>query len=550
MGQIDRRRFVGFMGVALAGTSLSGLLSACSSGSGNAEGTHATSDELKTVTIAMGAGSDPEAGFNPCVAWGGGGHMHEPLIQSTLVSTNANLEFINDLATSYDVSENGMVWTFKIRDDARFTDGEPLTASDVAFTINETKVTPNAEADLSSVSKAVVVDDATVEIHMAKPNNTLLYTLAVLGIVPEHAYGEDYGRNPIGSGRYMLEQWDKGQQVILKANPDYYGDAPKMERICVLFMEEDAALAAAQAGQVDVAFTSAILSDAVPVGYSLFSCASVDSRGISLPVVPSGSGPRLGMDGAEHDAGNDVTANLSLRRAINLAVDRTVMIENVLGGHGVPAYSVGDGMPWSSDDMKVETDIDAAKALLAADGWVAGSDGILAKDGMRAAFDLYYAANDSVRQALAVEFSNQMKAIGIEVMVKGGSWDTDIYPHQFDTPILWGWGSNSPNELYSLFHSSSPSNVACYDDVVIDDLLDAALAAPTFEESFDFYKKVQWDEKTGVGEAPRGMATWVWFANIDHLYFQRDGLKIAEQKVHPHGYGWSLLNNVDQWIWE
>ena len=59
MGQIDRRRFVGFMGVALAGTSLSGLLSACSSGSGNAEGVRAASDELKTVTIAMGAGSDP-----------------------------------------------------------------------------------------------------------------------------------------------------------------------------------------------------------------------------------------------------------------------------------------------------------------------------------------------------------------------------------------------------------------------------------------------------------------------------------------------------------
>ena len=117
------------------------------------------------------------------------------------------------------------------------------------------------------VDEAVVVDDTTVELHLNKPFNALLYTLAVMGIVPEHAYGPDYGANPIGSGRYMLEQWDKGQQVILKANPDYYGEPVKMQRVVVVFMEEDASIAAAQAGQVDVAYTSATYYDIVPAGY-------------------------------------------------------------------------------------------------------------------------------------------------------------------------------------------------------------------------------------------------------------------------------------------
>lgn len=100
------------------------------------------------------------------------------------------------------------------------------------------------------VREAVATDATHVELYLTKPYNMLLYTLAVLGIVPEKAYGDDYGANPIGSGRYMLEQWDKGQQVILKANPDYYGEEPKMKRVVVAFMEEDAALAAARAGRL------------------------------------------------------------------------------------------------------------------------------------------------------------------------------------------------------------------------------------------------------------------------------------------------------------
>jgi peptide/nickel transport system substrate-binding protein len=348
----------------------------------------------------------------------------------------------------------------------------------------------------------------------------------------------------------MLEQWDQGRQAIFVANPDYYGEAPKMERVTVMFMEEDAALAAAQSGDVDIAYTSATLSDSVPEDYELLVCESVDSRGISLPVLPSGSDPRMGMDGAEHEVGNDVTSSLALRQAMNYGVDREGMIKNVLNGYGTVAYSVGDGMPWSSEDMKVDYDVDKAKQILADDGWKAGSDGVLEKDGTRASFQLLYSAGDSVRQALATEFANQMAELGIEVEVKGGDWDTDLYPHQFDTPILWGWGSNAPVEMYELTYSTGWGNVACYDNETVDANLDAALAASSIEDSYDFYKKAQWDEKAQVGIAPKGASTWIWLANIDHLYFQRKGLKVAEQKPHPHGHGWSLANNVDQWTWE
>lgn len=541
---MTRRRFAQLIAAGGASVACAGVLSAC--GGNGADGSPSANDAgvKNQVIVAMNMNSEPAAGFDPFVSWGCGEHVHEPLIQSTLITTDANLEFVNDLATEYYCADDGMTWYFTIRDDAKFTDGEPLSASDVAFTINGIIESEAAEADLSMVEKAVATDDTHVEITMTKPYNALLYTLAVVGIVPEHAHGEDYGANPIGSGRYMLEQWDRGQQVILKANPDYYGEAPKMERVVVVFMEEDAALAAVRAGQVDIAYTSATYSDQTSEGYELFACETVDSRGISLPSIAAG---QTKADGAnEYPAGNDVTCDLTVRRAINYGVDRQAMIDNVLNGYGTPAYSVCDSSPWGSPDMKVETDAEAAKKLLDEAGWALGEDGIRSKDGVRAAFDMYYASDDSVRQALAAEFADQMKELGIEVSIKGASWD-DIYPHEFATPILWGWGSNAPTELYELTYSKGWGNYACYDNAEIDSYLDEALAVPYIEDSYELFQKAQWDGTQGV--APQGAATWVWLANVDHLYFKRTGLEVAEQKPHPHGHGWSLVNNVDRWSW-
>lgn len=504
----------------------------------------AEGDAPSQVILTMTTGSEPAAGFDPLVSWGCGEHVHEPLIQSTLITTDINLEFQNDLATSYECSEDGLTWTFTIRDDVKFTDGEPLTARDVAFTVNGIINSSAAEADLSMVDEAVVVDDTTVELHLNKPFNALLYTLAVMGIVPEHAYGPDYGANPIGSGRYMLEQWDKGQQVILKANPDYYGEPVKMQRVVVVFMEEDASIAAAQAGQVDVAYTSATYYDIVPAGYELLACASVDSRGVSLPCVPAGG--TKSNDGVDYAQGNDVTCDVTVRRALNYATDRNRLISNVLNGYGTPAFSVGDGLPWSSEDMKCETDAELARQILEEAGWVDSGDGIRAKDGVRCAFDLYYTAGDSARQGIAMEWANQMREIGVEVNPKGGSWD-ELYLHQYECPVEWGWGSNAPIEMYELNYSSGWGNFSSYENATVDAHLDEALAQTHIEDSYDLWKKAQWDGEQGV--APQGAATWVWFTNIDHLYYVRDGLQVAEQKPHPHGHGWSLANNVDQWSW-
>ena len=505
------------------------LIAGCASG-GTASTTPAAEHPADEVVVVMGPTSEPEAGFDPAFGWGAGEHVHEPLIQSTLTVTNADLTIGYDLATDMSVSDDGLTWTVTIRDDVSFTDGEPLTAEDVAFTYNTVKATSSVN-DFTMLDSAEAADDTTVVFHMTTPYSIWPYTMAIVGIVPEHAYDSaTYGSNPIGSGRYTLVQWDRGEQIILEANPDYYGEAPKIKKVTILFMEEDAAFLAVQAGQADLAYTSAVYADQSPAGYSLLSCESVDNRGINLPTE-----------------GSPVTADLAVRRAINIGVDREEMIRNVLNGYGTPAYSVCDKLPWYNPASQVAYDPEEAVRLLEEAGWVLGDDGVRVKDGVRAELNILYSTGDSVRQALAADLSNQLAELGIACTTEGVGWDT-AYDRALTTPLVWGWGAHTPMELYNIYHTMPDTGTALYSpyaNPTVDSYMDQALRCAGLEDSYELWQKAQWDGTTGVTQD--GDIPWVWLVNVNHLYWVRDGLQVAEQKIHPHGHGWSIVNNVDQW---
>ena len=507
-----------------------GLLSGCQSAGETPPSAQPRADD--EVVIAMGPTSEPAAGFDPAYGWGAGEHVHEPLIQSTLTVTNPDLTIGGDLATSWEASEDGLTWTVTIRDDVSFTDGEALTASDVAFTYNTVKAASSVN-DFTMLDFAEAIDNTTVVFHMVTPYSIWPYTMAIVGILPEHAYDPaTYGSHPIGSGRYTLVQWDRGQQVILEANPNYYGEAPKMRRVTILFMEEDAAFLAVQAGQVDLAYTSATYSDQSPAGYSLLSCESVDNRGINLPTE-----------------GNPVTSDLAVRRAINIGVERQEMIDHILNGHGTPAYSVCDKLPWYEPASQVDYDPEGAAALLDEAGWVLGEDGVRVKDGVRAELNILYATGDSVRQALAADLAGQLAELGFACTIEGVGWDT-AYDRALTEPLVWGWGAHTPMELYNLYHTMPGTGTALYSpyaNPTVDAYMDQALASSDLEESYALWRKAQWDGTTGVTQD--GDIPWVWLVNVNHLYWVRDGLQVAEQKIHPHGHGWSIVNNVDQWTW-
>ena len=505
------------------------------------------SPDKAAVTVVMPPTSEPEAGFDPAFGWGAGEHVHEPLLQSTLTVTNPDLTIGYDLATDMRVSEDSLAWTVTIREGVKFTDGTDLTAADVAFTYNAARDASSVN-DFTMLDRAEAVDDTTVVFHMTRPFSIWPYTMATLGIVPEDSYDPAaYGSSPVGSGRYRLRQWDRGQQAILEANPDYYGEKPQIERVTILFMEEDAAFLAVQAGQADLAYTSAPYADQTVNGFSLLSVKTVDNRGINLPVT-----------------GNDFLSDAEVRRAIDAGIDREEMVDHVLNGYGSPAYSVCDGLPWFTWEARLPYDPVEASDWLDSAGWHLEKEyqekipagqlypldcGWRYKDGVRAEMELLYPVGDTVRQALAMDAANQLGRLGIYCTVRGVGWDT-AYDEALTTPLVWGWGAHTPMELYNIYHTDRETGSARYSpyaNPTVDAYMDEALACTDLEEAYRLWQTAQYDGFTGVTRS--GDCPWVWLVNVDHLYWVRDGLQVAQQKIHPHGHGWSVVNNVDQWEW-
>lgn len=494
-------------------------------------------------SVVIAIGSEPET-LDPTKGWG---HGNSPIVQSTLVKYTSELNFENDLAVDYKLSDDGLTWTFTIRDDAYFTDGEKVTADDVAFTL-ETAKASNGSFDLTYMESAVAQDETTVVITLSRPTSIFLNTLASVGIVPEHAYNDDYGMNPIGSGPYKFVEWRPQEQIMFTANENYYGEAPDIKNVTVVFMSEDAALAAVKAGQVDVAYSVATLATTQVNGYHVEAIQSADNRGFTLPVLPDEG--RTTQSGVP--IGNNVTCNLEIRQAIAYAIDREQVADTVLNGFGRPAYSENDGMPWNNPDVKIETDVEYAKKLLLDNGWTdTDGDGIVEKDGLKAEFKCVYPSGDSVRQAVGMAAAEQLLDIGIKVDIEGMSWD-EIMKVMFSEAVLMGWGSSSPNETYYLYRSEGALlddfyNPEGYQNDITDAYLDAAMSALTVEEAYENCKKVQWDGVTGT--AMQGECPWVWIVNLDHVTYVRDGLSIGRQPIHGHGHGLPLIQNLNEWSW-
>ena len=527
---------------------LSGTMAACGEGNPGTVSNGASSIQTATKkdSIVVSVNSELEGGFDP-VGYDWGHSSSAPLIQSCLFELDEQMNIQNDLAKDYSISEDGLTWTFHIRDDVKFTDGEKLTASDVVFSLNTAKASQTT-LDLTFIDSVSAPDDTTVVVKLKKPKSTFIYTLATMGIVPEHAYSKEYGSKPIGSGPYKLVQWNKGEQAIFERNEDYYGTLPEMKKITVIFQEEDSALAAVKAGQVDVAVTSPTLATQKIDGYSVKTITTMDNRGMTMPMEPAGGKTAQGLP-----VGNDVTCNLEIRQALAYGIDRDQIAKDALNGFGDPCYSENDGAEFNNPEVKIETDVEKSKKMLADAGWKdTNGDGIVEKNGLKAEFNCLYPSGDSGRQAIATAASNQAKNLGIQINVKGVSWD-DISKNMFQDAILMGWGSINPATSYSLFHSSGKLKDDYYnpegmDNPVVDGYLEKALSATTVEEANQYWKLAQWDGKTGssmIGDCP-----WVWLINTQHVYFVRDNLDIGNQTLHGHGHAWQVLQNIKNWSWD
>ena len=510
---------------------------------GGQDGEGASEEAPSELRVALGGES--EDGYDPTMGWGAYG---APLFQSTVLSYTTDLDVEGDLATGWGVSDDGLTWTVQIRDDVVFSDGEPLTAHDVAYTFT-TAAQAGSVVDLTALETAEATDDTTVEFALAEPRSTFVHRLATLGVVPEHAHDDGYARAPVGSGPFVLERWDEGQQLIAARNPDYHGQPPAFERIVFLFTEEDATIAAARSSELHLASVPQALADEPVDGMELVAAESVDNRGLTFPMVTDDGG----TDAQSRPVGNDVTADPAVRRAINHAVDRQALVDGILSGHGSPAYGPVDGLPWFEPESIIDdADPDGATQILTEAGWEPGDDGILEKDGLRAELELLYPAQDSVRQGLTVAVADMIAPLGFDVAVEGVDWDA-IEERSRSQPVAFGWGSHDPAEMYNLYHSSGAErddffNVGHYASDAVDAHLDAAMTATDPDEAAGHWRAAQLDAD-GNGFSARADAAWVWLVNLDHTYLADECLDLGPLQVEPHGHGWPVTAGITRWRW-
>ena len=488
---------------------------------------------------------EPESGFNPLTGWGCGHQNYNPLVQSCLFKTDKKGEIVPDLAKDYSISSDGKTWTVHVRDDVKFSDNSTFDAEDVAFTFNTAKET-ESDLDLTNIKDVKATDKKTVEFTLEEPRSTFIYDLRYVGIVPSDSYNnETYGEQPVGTGPYVLDHWDKGQQAIFKVNDNYYGDKPYFTQITLLFPEESTWLELAKSGQVDVVpVATSALNQSVD-GYQFVEKSAGRAQGVSFPYLEDHG--EVSPEGG-YKIGNNVTADKAIRQALNVGVDRQKMCDEIFSGHATPEFTGVDTRDYANHDAMVKDgDTDKAKEILKEGGWKdTDGDGIVEKDGVKASFDLYYPPDYLDRQSLSTVFAEQAKEIGIEVNLKGADWDT-IYQNMYSSAALMQQTSPDPyKSIYQQYHSKEADdfymNPGLYNNTDSDKLMEEAMHSNDFSTADKL-----WADSAlvnGGGWGPAGDAPFAWLVNYDYNYFIKDGIDIGEQ---PDGLGNDILINVCDW---
>lgn len=495
--------------------------------------------------IVVSIKGEPAKGFDPAFDWPG---LGEALFQSKLVVFDKEMNLVNDLATERRVSKDGKEVTIKLREDVLYSDGIRFTAKDVVFTFGKVRET-TSYIDLSNIEQVIAEDDYTVKFMLVHPDSTFEYMLTRIAIIPEHAYSNNYAQNPIGSGPYKFVEWQKGQKLIIEANPLYYGKKPNIEKVTFLYLDMDASFAGAKRGEIDIARVSMdYIGQEIP-GYTQRSIETMDIVSLSLPTVKRGTYEMEGMP-----IGNDVTADQAIRRALSYGMDREGISQNALNGGARPVYSHNPGMPWDNEANVIKNaDVDTAKRILEEGGWSdTDNDGIVEKNGLKAEFTLLYTPGEVERQAVALGVQESAQKIGINVNLEAKVWD-EISKQKliYKEAYLFGKGADNPFEIYTNFSSTriaqGTTNSPSYKNEFVDEYLTRAIQTTNQDEAMEMWKKAQWDGEHGANSL--GDSPFVPMVAFHHTFYIKDGVEIGDFRPAPHrGAYWITVENIKDWV--
>ncbi|HLR73808.1 MAG TPA: peptide-binding protein, partial [Virgibacillus sp.] len=439
----------------------------------------ATGEAAEGGTVTIGTLSDPVLLLPTHSSDTASGDI-EDIIFNQLVRIDEDIVIQPELAKDWEISEDGLTYTFEIHEGVTFHDGEPLTADDVAFTFNvfidEDYTGPRA-GYFRALEEVEALDDTTVEFRLSEVDARFLANLG-FGIMPEHILGDvaaedfeehDFTSNPIGSGPFKFEEWVDGQYVQLEANEDYWEGAPKLDRITISVVgDQNAMMAQLEAGDIDIATVPATDFETAN-GWDEEGLISLRST-LGYQYNYMGFNTRL-----------DMFADVETRQAITHAIDRQTLIDEIGQGQGEVAHGPVSPLSWAYPDEMPEFpyDIDRAKELLAEAGWEEGADGILERDGEKLEFTIKTNSGNQIREDIAVILQSMLNEIGADVSVEFIEWGAfldQVYPPNWDFDvIILGWALGTDPDPRAIWHSEEieqGQNYTGYSDPEVDKLID------------------------------------------------------------------------------
>lgn len=331
-------------------------------------------------SINAGLAAAPSS-MDPHFATTGQNQQLAAILYDRLIHIDADGAFVPGLATEWEVSDDRLTWTFRLREDVTFHDGSPFTAQDVVFTFERIPEVPNSPAPftqrLAAIESAEAVDDHTLVITTSSPAPGLITDLSTIYIVSQNvgdAESADFDRGTAanGTGPFRQVSFSPGERLVVERNDDYWGDIPDLEQVTIRFLENAASrVASLQAGEVD-------FIDAVPPN-DLERLTAMDA--VSVVSAPSARMVYMGLDQLEEttvqidpEVGNPFQ-DQRVREALSLAINRDAIIDRIQFGSGAPAnqFAPAGIFGHNPNIPEIPYDIERARELMEeagfGDGW-------------------------------------------------------------------------------------------------------------------------------------------------------------------------------------
>ncbi|MER9068845.1 peptide ABC transporter substrate-binding protein [Mesorhizobium sp. M0902] len=401
------------------------------------------------------------------------------------------------------ISEDGLNWRIRLRDNARWHDGEPFTAEDVKFTL-ELITNPKFRAWRTSghslVQDITVVSPTEITWRMKEAFAPYLSFLAETFIVPKHILEKEadpntaaFNQAPVGTGAFKWSERVAGDHIELVANPEYAGEGPYVEQLIFKYIPDMTVLYTQfKSGDVDLVDQSYITADHY-----------TEARELADRVVTLETGSSL--ESIYLNLGRPQFKELAVRQALYAALDRKAIVDTIYYGVGTltETFMPKESYYYDPNLPVQEFNLDRARQILDEAGWVPGPDGIRAKDGVRLSFSNSTTSGNNLREQTQQFLQQTFAEIGVEMTISNlpaaVMWGEFWLKSQFDTAMvgvtyLIAADPDATNRLHTkaiAAQGGHGSNTGQYSNPEVDALLEKGARSFDPEERRGIYNRVQ-----------------------------------------------------------